>query len=200
MQEPGERLREIGAALREPITRLGLLTDFAADRVRLALGRGEPALKGEVHPRLRAHFDYLVEHTRDLRVAVERVIRRFGSRVVDRQFVVARIADMATELYVRAAVLSRVQAVMEAHEAGEAETPSLAGPPTPLDGDAVERLLRLTDLAVQRSGLRFRDAREALSDARDDLVREVAADVLRTEDAAAGPAPAVEAEAVAEAR
>ena len=197
MQEPGERLREIGAALREPITQLGLLTDFAADRVRLALGRGEPAMKREVHPRLRTHFDYLVEHTRDLRVAVERVIRRFGSRVVDRQFVTARIADMATELYVRAAVLSRVQAVMEAHEAGEAETPALAGPPVPLDGDAVERLLRLVDLAVQRSGLRFRDAREALNDARDDLVREVAADVLRTEDAAAGPAPAMEAGAAA---
>ncbi len=197
MQEPGERLREIGAALREPITQLGLLTDFAADRVRLALGRGEPALKREVHPRLRAHFDYLVEHTRDLRVASERVIRRFGSRVVERQFVVARIADMATELYVRAAVLSRVQAVMEAHEAGEAETPALAGPPVPLDDAAVERLLRLVDLAVQRSGLRFRDAREALNDARDDLVREVAADVLRTEDAAAGPAPAVEAGAAA---
>ncbi len=193
MQEPGERLREIGAALREPITQLGLLTDFAADRVRLALGRGEPAVQREVHPRLKAHFDYLVEHTRDLRVATERVIRRFGSRVVDRQFVVARVADMATELYVRAATLSRVQAVLEAHGAGEAETPALAGPPVPLDDAAVERLLRLTDLAVQRSGLRFRDAREALNDARDDLVREVAADVLRTEDAAAGPAPAVEA-------
>ncbi|HEX8271674.1 MAG TPA: acyl-CoA dehydrogenase family protein [Longimicrobiaceae bacterium] len=192
MQEPGERLREIGAALREPITRLGLLTDFAADRVRLALGRGEPALHREPHPRLRAHFDYLVDHTRDLRVAVERVIRRFGRKIVERQFVVARVADMATELYVRAAVLSRVQAVLEAHDAGEAATPALAGPPVPLDDAAVERLLRLTDLAAQRSGLRFRDAREALSDARDELVREVAADVLATEDAAAGPAPAVE--------
>jgi hypothetical protein len=67
----------------------------------------------------------------------------------------------------------------------------------PLDDAAVERLLRVVDLAVQRSGLRFRDAREALNDARDDLVREVAADVLRTEDAAAGPAPAVEAGAAA---
>lgn len=192
MQEPGERLREIGAALREPITQLGLLTDFAADRVRLALGRGEPALNRDVHPRLRTHFDYLVDHTRDLRVATERVIRRYGRKVVDRQFVVARIADMAIELYVRAAVLSRVQAVLDAHDAGEAETPALAGPPVRLDADAVERLLRLCDLAVQRSGLRFRDAREALNDARDDLVREVAADVLETEGEASGPAEALE--------
>jgi alkylation response protein AidB-like acyl-CoA dehydrogenase len=193
MQEPGERLREIGAALREPITQLGLLTDFAADRVRLALGRGEPELRAEVHPRLRAHFDYLVDHTRDLRVATERVIRRFGRKVVERQFVVARIADMAVELYVRAATLARVQAVLEAHDAGAAATPALAGPPVPLDDAAVERLLRLCDLAVQRSGLRFREAREALNDTRDDLVREVAADVLATEGAAAGPGPAVEA-------
>jgi len=192
MQEPGERLREIGAALREPITQLGLLTDFAADRVRLALGRGEPALNRDVHPRLRTHFDYLVDHTRDLRVATERVIRRYGRKVVDRQFVVARVADMAIELYVRAAVLSRVQAVLDAHDAGEAETPALAGPPARLDADAVERLLRLCDLAVQRSGLRFREAREALNDARDDLVREVAADVLETEGEASGPAEALE--------
>ncbi|HEX2191199.1 MAG TPA: acyl-CoA dehydrogenase family protein [Longimicrobiaceae bacterium] len=195
MQEPGERLREIGAALREPITRLGLLTDFAADRVRLALGRGEPELKREPHPRLRGHFEYLVDHTRDLRVATERVIRRYGRGVVERQFVVARLADMAVELYVRAATLSRVQAVLEAHDAGEARTPALAGAPVPLDDAAVERLLRLCDLAVQRSGLRFREAREALNDARDELVREVAADVLRTEGEPGVPAAATEAAA-----
>ena len=44
----------------------------------------------------------------------------------------------------------------------------------------MERLLRLCDLACQRSGLRFRAARVALNDDRDSLLRTVAADVLST--------------------
>lgn len=178
IQEPGERLREIGAALREPIKEIGLLTDFAADRVRLAFRRGEPMLQHPVHPELRVHFDYLVEHTRDLRVATEQVIRRHGRAVVDRQLVVARLAEMAIELYVRAATLSRTGAILDARDAGETEAPPMAGTSLPLDAETTERLLRLCDLACQRSGLRFRTAREALHDARDGLVREVAADVI----------------------
>jgi hypothetical protein len=118
------------------------------------------------------------DHTRDLRAAVERVIRRHGREVVERQFVVARVADMAIELYVRAATLSRTQALLDAHAAGAAEAPPLTSSRMALDDASVERLLRLCDLACQRSGLRFRSARVALNDDRDDLLRSVAADLL----------------------
>jgi alkylation response protein AidB-like acyl-CoA dehydrogenase len=178
MQETGEQLRRIGQALREPIKQLGLLTGFAGDRVRLALGRGEPEIEIAIHPRLRTHFDYLVDHARDLRAAVDRVIRRHGREIVERQFVVARVADMAVELYVRSAVLSRTQALLEAHDRGDALAAPMAGPPLPLGEDRIEAVLRLCDLACQRSGLRFRAARESLHDARDERVREVAADVI----------------------
>jgi acyl-CoA dehydrogenase family member 9 len=79
IEGPGEYLQEIGAALREPIRQLGTLAEFAGERVRLALRRGEPAIDVEVHPRLERHFEYLQEHTRDLRAAAERAIRRHGS-------------------------------------------------------------------------------------------------------------------------
>lgn len=178
MQEPGEYLKAIGKALHEPVKQFGLLSEFATERVRLALGGGEPEIQREVHPSLRRHFDYLVDHTRDLRVATERMIRRHGREIVERQFVVTRIADMAIELYVRAAVLSRTQALLEAHEAGAGEAPPLTSTRQPLDADGVARILRLCDLACQRSGLRFRTAREALTDGRDALLRTVAADVI----------------------
>jgi len=181
MQEPGERLRELGAALRDPIRQFGLLTDFAADRLRRATGRGEPDL-GEpasgIDPRLERHFDYLVSHTRDLRVAVERAITRHGRAIVDRQFLVARLGDMAIELYVRAATLSRTQALLEAHRRGDARAPSHSSSEIGMDDASIERVLRLCDLAVQRSGLRFRRARVSLNDARDTLLRDVAADLL----------------------
>ena len=135
--------------------------------------------EGEVHESIQRHFDYLESHTRDLRVAVDGVIRRHGRAIVDRQFVVARIADMAIELYLRAAVLSRTQAILEAFEAGAREAPPLTSTRMALDEASVARVLRLCDLACQRSGLRFRAARVALNDDRDDLLRSVAADVLR---------------------
>jgi alkylation response protein AidB-like acyl-CoA dehydrogenase len=191
VQEPGERLRKIGQALQEPIRQIGLLGDFAAERVRLALGRGEPSVDAAVHPELERHFDYLESHTRDLRMAAERVIRRYGRGLVDRQFVVARLADMAIELYVRAALLSRTQALLEAHEAGLAEAPPLTSTRMALDEESVARLLRLCDLACQRSGLRFRRARVSLNDTRDALLRSVAEDALGQVEAAA-PAAAVE--------
>ncbi len=186
MEEPGEYLRRIGEALRHPIAGLGLLGEFAGGRVRLALGAGEPSIDVDLHPSLRRHFDYLTDHTRDLRIAVERVIRRHGRQVVERQFVVARIADMAIELYARAATLARTQAILEAHERGDQVAPPLTSSRVALDGESVARVLRVCDLACQRSGLRFRAARVALNDERDALLRSVAADVL-AEIAADGP-------------
>ncbi|MDQ3555171.1 MAG: hypothetical protein M3409_00110, partial [Gemmatimonadota bacterium] len=54
----------------------------------------------------------------------------------------------------------------------------MAGTSVPVDAESAARLLRLCDLACQRSGLRFRAAREALNDARDGLARAVARDVI----------------------
>ncbi|HEU0300761.1 MAG TPA: acyl-CoA dehydrogenase family protein, partial [Longimicrobium sp.] len=189
LQGPGEALKEVAAALREPIRRIGLLTDFAADRVRLALGAGEPELDTDVHPRLQTHFDYLVEHTRDLRVAAERALRRHGRGIAERQFIVMRLGDMAIELYVRAAVLSHTQALLQAQAAGAAVAPPFTSTRQPLDDGSMQRVLRLCDLACTRSGLRFRAAREALNGSRDELVRAVAQDVITHVDPPTGAQP-----------
>ncbi len=180
LEGPGEYLRELGSALRDPIQKLGTITGFAGERVRLALRRGEPAIEGEVHPRLRVHMRYLEEHTRDLRAAAERAIRRYGADIVQRQLVVTRLADMAIELYVRAAVLSRTRAVLEAFDRGDAVTAPIPEP-IALNAEAVDKIVKLCDLACQSSGLRFRAARESLHDARDELAGAVAADVLEAQ-------------------
>ena len=177
IEEPGERLQELGAAIRNPVQQLGTLAEFAGDRVRLALRQGEPRVQASVHPELREHFQYLEDHTRDLRTSTERALRRLGRRIIDRQLVVARLADMAIQLYVRAAVLSRTQAILEAHDRGERETAPIPER-IPLDDASVARVLRLCDLAAQLSGLRFRAARESLHDTRDELLVEVSRDAV----------------------
>jgi acyl-CoA dehydrogenase family protein 9 len=130
-----------------------------------------------VHPELRRHFDYLEDHTRELRTATERVLRRLGRRIIDRQLVVARLADMAIQLYVRAAMLSRTEAILEAHDGAEEQTAPIPEI-IPLDDACVQRILRLCDLSAQLSGLRFRAARDSLHDTRDDLLVEVAQDAV----------------------
>lgn len=192
LQAPGEQLKEVAAALREPIRQIGLLTDFAAGRVALALGRGEPSLEADVHPRLQTHFDYLVEHTRDLRVAAERALRRHGRKIPERQFIVTRLGEMAIELYVRAATLSHTQALLQARAVGAAVAPPFTSTRQPLDDASVQRVLRLCDLACQRSGLRFRAAREALNGSRDELMRAVAQDVIAQTDVPTDTQPAGE--------
>jgi acyl-CoA dehydrogenase family member 9 len=178
IQGPAEALQEVGDALRTPIASIGTLTDFASGRLRQVLRRGEPRVEVEVDPRLRDHVEYLEEHTRDLRVAVDRAIRRHGRKIIDHQFSVARLADMAIELYVRAAVISRTQAVLEAAAKGDAPCLSIGGGEQPLDEASVEKALRLCDLACQLSGLRFREARDGMHDERDGLLNRVAEDVV----------------------
>jgi hypothetical protein len=82
---------------------------------------------------------------------------------------------MAIQLYVRAAMLSRTQVILEAHDRGEKQTPPIPEI-IPLDDACVQRMLRLCDLAAQLSGLRFRAARDSLHDTRDDLLIAVARD------------------------
>ncbi|MDQ3308921.1 MAG: acyl-CoA dehydrogenase family protein [Gemmatimonadota bacterium] len=177
IEDPGERLQELGAAIRKPVTQIGTLAEYASDRVRLALRQGEPRVQASVHSELRRHFDYLEDHTRELRTATERALRRLGRRIIDRQLVVARLADMAIQLYVRAATLSRTQAILEAHDRGEEQTAPIPEV-IPLDDACVQRILRLCDLSAQLSGLRFRAARDSLHDTRDDLLIAVAQDAV----------------------
>jgi hypothetical protein len=52
---------------------------------------------------------------------VERLLRLHQEEILDRQCQVARIGDAATELYVGSCVLRRLDAMLRAHHAGNAE-------------------------------------------------------------------------------
>jgi hypothetical protein len=64
---------------------------------------------------------------------------------------------------VRAATLSLTESLLDAKSAGAAEAPPLTSSRIALDDASVERILRVCDLACQRSGLRFCAARESRS-------------------------------------
>ncbi len=161
IQGPAEQLKEVGSALRRPLQNLGLISGFAASRLRSALG-ATPTLDVDVDERLAKHKEYLEKHVAELTSAAQRIIRTYRREIVDRQLELERLADMATELFAAACTIARTQQLIDARGA-----------------DECDRELDLCDLFVVESGRRFRAARLALESPQDEVRRRVARTVRR---------------------
>ena len=156
IQGPAEQLKEVGSALRRPLRNLGLISGFAASRLRSAFG-ATATLDAELDDRLRVHKEYLEKHVAELSSATQRVIREHRREIVDRQQELERLADMAIELFATACVLARTQSLIDE-----------------LGAEGFERELDLCALFAVESGRRFRAARQALLSPQDETRRHVA--------------------------
>jgi alkylation response protein AidB-like acyl-CoA dehydrogenase len=159
IQGPAEQLKEIGSALREPLKNLGLISGFAASRVKSMLGATD-TLDTPLDARLSKHAEYLEKHVKELAQATDRLIRTHRKAIVDRQQDLERIATMAIELFATSCTLARTQRLIE--EQG---------------GEASAREIDLCNLAVVESGRRFRAERVMLSSSEDQLRVSIAARV-----------------------
>ena len=162
IQGPAESLKEVGTALRKPIRNLGLLTGFAASRVRNIMG-SKASFEPVLHPRLEKNEKFFEKHVAELRGATDRAIMRYRKDIIDRQLVLERLANMAIELFATACVISRTQSILD--ELGE---------------EGAERELSLCGLFCVESGQRFRSNRLLLSNGNETVDakrRTVAADL-----------------------
>ena len=162
VQAPAQALKEVGSALRRPLRNLGLLGGYATSRVKLRLGQTS-TLDIELHDRLKKHKEYFEKHVAELGGGTDRAIIRHREKIVDRQLVLERLANMAIDLFATACVIARTQSLID--ERGV---------------EKCEREIRLCDLFCVDAGRRFRGNRNML-DAReeetDQLRREVAGSV-----------------------
>jgi hypothetical protein len=156
IEEPAERMKELGVALRQPMKNLGLLSVFAASRLRSRFG-ATPTLDVALHERLRTHAEFFEKHVAELKDHSERLIRAYRKEIVERQQELERLADMAIELFATVCVLARTQQLLE--QRGEA---------------GCARELALCDLFVVESGRRFRASRITLQSPQDETRRVVA--------------------------
>ncbi|MDP9177922.1 MAG: acyl-CoA dehydrogenase family protein [Gemmatimonadota bacterium] len=165
VQGPAESLKEVGTALRKPLRNLGLLSGFARSRIRSMLG-ASATLDARIHPRLAGHKSYFEKHVAELKSATDRVIIKHRTAIVERQFVLERLANMAIELFATACVISRTQSLIEEH-----------GP------EVSEREIQLCDLFCVESGYRFRANRIALEGREEevDATRRGVAAIIRDE-------------------
>jgi alkylation response protein AidB-like acyl-CoA dehydrogenase len=151
VQAPAEALKEVGSALRRPLKHLGLLGGYATSRVKLRLGQTS-TLDIDLHDRLKKHKDYFEKHVAELGTATDRAIVRHREKIVDRQLVLERLANMAIDLFATAAVIARTQTLID--ECGEGKC---------------EREIALCDLFCVEAGRRFRGYRNMLDSRQEDV-------------------------------
>ncbi len=104
IQEPGERLKGLGHALKDPLHSVGEISAFIASRAKRTLTK--PSFT-HVHPALAKEADRVATLIQRLALATETELLKHGREIVEREFVQERMADAAIGIYMSVAVLSR---------------------------------------------------------------------------------------------
>ncbi len=118
MNDVGRQLKELASGLEgvfnDPIKGFGVLSDYALRRATIATGiRREKYRFSKLNPALKQQASVFEDATRDLAAATDRLLRKHGRKIIDRQFATKRLADIMIDLFVLACVLSRVNSSLE---------------------------------------------------------------------------------------
>jgi acyl-CoA dehydrogenase family member 9 len=104
LQQVGEDLKKVGRALRDPVSQIGVLTDYAYRHIKRAVtDEPFPGIEAPLQ-KTAARAAHYAEVFAD---AAEKALRLHGKAIVERQFVQERLADSAGDLYALVACLSR---------------------------------------------------------------------------------------------
>ena len=169
MNDVGTQLKELAqsvrGALADPIKGFGLLSEYALKHASIRTGLvGEKVGWQLLHPALSDQAEQFEEETRELAWVADRVLRRHGRSIIDKQFALRRIADILIDLFALASVLSRVNAALE--DRGE-------------EGSARE--LELARVFARRARGRIRGNLRRVDVNDDELVKSLANDAFERE-------------------
>lgn len=162
LQQPGEELKAVGKAFKDPLHSIGAISSYLTGRVKRTLVKPEFT---KVHELLADEADLVADNIHGLALAVERALIEHGKAIIERQFLQERMANAAIDIYLSTAVLSRVTAALRAH-----------GP----EGAAAD--LDAARLFIPMAMRRTRRAIRALERNADELMRKVAQRALDTGD------------------
>jgi alkylation response protein AidB-like acyl-CoA dehydrogenase len=112
MSDVGSQLQELAASLKgvfnDPIKGFGVLSDYARRQANIRTRYGQQARFSKLAPPLAELAPLFEDKTRELAQAVDRLLRKHGRNIIGKQFASRRLADVMIDLFVLAAVLSRV--------------------------------------------------------------------------------------------
>ena len=122
LQQPGERLKALGKAFRDPLRSIGAIGSYVAGRARRQITSPSFTL---VHDVLREEADSVSAIVHRFALAVERLLRTHGKTVIERQFLQLRLANVAIDVYMSVAVLSRTTWEIERAGSVDAAAPQI---------------------------------------------------------------------------
>ncbi|HEV8410863.1 MAG TPA: acyl-CoA dehydrogenase family protein [Gemmatimonadaceae bacterium] len=104
LQQPGEHLKAIGKAFRDPLHSLGAIGTFIGERVKRQVTKPQFA---HAHPALKDEAEQIATVIHDLALGVEKLLIAHGKDVIEHQFQQERMANVAIDVYLATAALSR---------------------------------------------------------------------------------------------
>src|SRR6476469_8738639 len=104
LQQPGERLKALGKAFKDPLHSIGAIGSYVTGRAKRQITKPSFTL---VHEALKDEADSVASIIHDLALAVESLLLKHGKGVIERQFLQMRLANAAIDIFMAVAVLSR---------------------------------------------------------------------------------------------
>ena len=104
MQEPGERLKSLGQAFKDPIHSLGAIGEYLKGRAKRTITK--PAFS-RVHESLEREAGLVSTLVHDLALGVEAAVMKYGKGILEKQFLQERMANAAIDIFLATSVLSR---------------------------------------------------------------------------------------------
>ena len=104
LQQPGEQLKALGRAFRDPLRSLGAIGSYLGGRVKRQLGKPEFT---RVHEALKDEAETVARAVHDLALGVEKLLVHHGKDIIERQFHQERLANAAIDIFLSTAALSR---------------------------------------------------------------------------------------------
>ncbi len=122
LQQPGERLKALGKAFKDPLHSLGAIGSYVAGRAKRQISKPEFT---RVHEALRDEAESVATSIHDLALGVEGMLLKHGKQVIEKQFLQLRLANAAIDIYLSVAVLSRTTWEIERAGSVDAATAEL---------------------------------------------------------------------------
>ncbi|MDH4106102.1 MAG: acyl-CoA dehydrogenase family protein [Gammaproteobacteria bacterium] len=131
-------LKDVGASLKElqsavssifndPIKGFGVLSGYAERRFSRATGLGASIkVSAPVAPALRPLVDIYENYARATSREAERLLRKYGRGISERQHAQRRIADLMIDLFVGLCVISRADSIVKSDPASAADVTQIA--------------------------------------------------------------------------
>ncbi|HET8770952.1 MAG TPA: acyl-CoA dehydrogenase family protein [Gemmatimonadaceae bacterium] len=109
LQQPGEELKAVGAAFKDPLHSIGAISSYLKGRVKRTVVKPDFT---KVHESLEDEADMVARNVQALGLAVEKALIEHGKGIIERQMLQERMANAAIDIYLATAVLSRVTSVI----------------------------------------------------------------------------------------